>query len=234
MILVAQCREFSDPTLEHEQDCIRRRAPEGLALKFCTVFDDQVVFDDPHLLDGITRVIIGGSAAISLAPGHKNNDYTKASIITERLKPFILNLIRLKVPTLGICLGNQLLAQACGATVVFDHHRSESGVYDVTVHDSAHRIFRDVPETFAAILGHHDSPDIVPNGSVVLASNPQGPQAVEYRPGIIGTTFHPELNKADHEFRMNLFPDYREEADPNAQSHHAINHAVQVLRNFLA
>ena len=100
-----------------------------------------------------------------------------------------------QVPTLGICLGGQLLAGALGGTVRVGDEGPEIGPglvakRDVAVHD---RLFGPVPFTPDVLHWHWDVVTELPVGATLLASGTRYPHQA-FRIGELawGTQFHVE------------------------------------------
>ncbi|MDQ6648500.1 MAG: type 1 glutamine amidotransferase [Actinomycetota bacterium] len=99
------------------------------------------------------------------------------------------------VPTLGICLGGQLLAAACGGRVLPGAAGPELGAgllakRDVAASDS---LFAGVPFTPDVIQWHWDEIAELPPGSVLLASSSRYPnQAFRLGTSAWGLQFHLE------------------------------------------
>lgn len=98
-----------------------------------------------------------------------------------------------RVPTLGICLGGQLLAQANGGRVERGRHGPELGARlvakrDISVQDP---LFADLPLTPDVIAWHFDDIVELPPGAVLLASSVTYPNHA-FRLGECawGTQFH--------------------------------------------
>lgn len=99
------------------------------------------------------------------------------------------------IPTLGICLGGQLLASALGAEVR-RHEQSEIGFFRIplTAEGQQDPLFAGLPGHQLAFHWHNDVFDL-PAGSMRLASNDVAPnQAFRYGPCAYGLQFHIEVN----------------------------------------
>jgi GMP synthase (glutamine-hydrolysing) len=97
-------------------------------------------------------------------------------------------------PVLGLCLGGQLMARACGA-VVRRAERRELGFFPVKLAPGADRdpLMRHFPAEFAAAHWHGDVFEI-PAGGECLASSAMTPnQAFRMGRGFYGFQFHPEM-----------------------------------------
>jgi GMP synthase (glutamine-hydrolysing) len=102
-------------------------------------------------------------------------------------------------PTLGICLGAQLLAVACGGRVeVGAAPGRESGVVDVRWRSAAadDALVGGLPDPFPGPSMHADAVVSLPPGSVWLASSAMYPhQAFRVGAAAWGVQFHPEVSE---------------------------------------
>ena len=102
------------------------------------------------------------------------------------------------VPTLGICLGAQLLAVACGGAVEVDAAPGrESGVVDVhwRAEAAADPLVGELPEPFPGPSMHADAVTRLPAGATWLAETVMYPHQA-FRAGVAawGVQFHPEVS----------------------------------------
>jgi len=99
--------------------------------------------------------------------------------------------LRANRPTLGVCLGAQVMAAALGARV-FPSGRKEIGFFPLTLTEAGRRgplrFLEQVP-----VLHWHGDMFEVPEGATLLAASDLCPhQAFSLGPNILGTQFHPE------------------------------------------
>jgi len=102
--------------------------------------------------------------------------------------------LALDFPTLGICLGSQLIAKAAGGTVR-QGPRKEIGWYPVRLTAAARcdRLFRESPETIEVFQWHGEYFD-TPPGAVSLASSElYSCQAFSIGQNVYGLLFHLEV-----------------------------------------
>lgn len=94
------------------------------------------------------------------------------------------------VPTMGICLGAQLLAAACGGTVVTGAAGPELGLGEVTVADGDDLL---VAGRLPVVHWHFDTVSVLPSRSTLLASSDRY-QVQAFRVGEVawGLQFHIE------------------------------------------
>ncbi len=102
-----------------------------------------------------------------------------------------------EVPTLGICLGGQILASATGGTVARGAAGMESGVIEVTARPEAQDDELLGQLTWPILQGsmHRDAIVDLPPGATLLASSAEYPhQAFRVRRSAWGVQWHPELS----------------------------------------
>ncbi len=115
------------------------------------------------------------------------------------------------MPTLGLCLGGQLLAYAMGAQVK-RHTITPIGFYPVHFTEEGRRdpLFEGLPGYQQVFHWHEDTFDL-PTGAVQLATNEATQnQVFRYGSRAYGTQFHIELTPELLDFWMN-YPPFRHE-----------------------
>ena len=100
-----------------------------------------------------------------------------------------------QVPTLGICLGSELLAKAAGAWVG-RLAEPEVGWNEVALTEAgaADPVLSALPPRFEALQWHHYGHEL-PDGAVVLAENAASLQAFRLGEMCWGVQFHPEVTE---------------------------------------
>ncbi|MGH3498815.1 MAG: type 1 glutamine amidotransferase [Nocardioidaceae bacterium] len=101
------------------------------------------------------------------------------------------------VPTLGICLGAQLLAAACGGQVEVGRRGIEAGVVEVRWRDEAAEdaLVSALPDPFPGPSMHRDAIAQLPSGAVWLGQTALYPyQAFRVHERAWGVQFHPEVS----------------------------------------
>jgi GMP synthase (glutamine-hydrolysing) len=148
----------------------------------CNVYSEIV----PHSADVDTLarrhprgLILSGGPASVYEPGAPGCD--------ERI-------FRLGVPVLGICYGQQLMAQALGGEVGHTEV-GEYGKTDVEVTEAASALLSGLPEHTTAWMSHRDAVVKPPPGFTVTAATSNCPVAAmeDVDDGLYAVQFHPEV-----------------------------------------
>ncbi|HBG46319.1 MAG TPA: GMP synthase [Deltaproteobacteria bacterium] len=164
---------------------IKRPLEKDFMVEYFDMFKGAVL---PSRIDGYDALIVMGGPM-----GVYEED--KYPFIKDELR-LIESALKERVPTLGICLGSQLLAKAAGADV-YKGKAKEIGWYKVALEDEGigDRLFIGFPEEFTVFQWHGDTFD-VPPGAVRLASSEFFPnQVIKVGPAAYGVQFHLEVTE---------------------------------------
>jgi GMP synthase (glutamine-hydrolysing) len=104
-----------------------------------------------------------------------------------------------RTPTLGICLGHQLVAVALGGDVRPNPRGQMLGLLPMGWLDAAGEdpVFSDIVGAGHGIFWNDDIVVTPPDGTVVLATAPDGEiQAARFAPTVWGVQLHPEVDEA--------------------------------------
>lgn len=176
----------------------------------------------PQTYDGI--VITGSSS--SVLDGDEWIDEARATVRTAVEEH--------DLPTLGVCWGAQLLADALGGTVERGTKR-ELGFRTVERTDNTHPAFHGIEDEFTAFQSHTDYVTQIPDNAELLARTDDSKQAFSYKSSL-GVQFHPEV---DYRTTTELVDTYKEtdtvpaEQDNSVHSWALAEEAGDVLRNFV-
>jgi GMP synthase (glutamine-hydrolysing) len=140
-----------------------------------------------ELEDGL--IVLGGRMSVT-----DGQQYPYLESVRQRLR----EAVAAGVPTLAICLGHQLLAEAFGGQVAVEHEGGEEGAVELRWLDAAaddpvladavsRRLVR-VPES------HHDAVTALPDGAVELARSEALPFQAFRVGSALGVQFHPEAS----------------------------------------
>ena len=144
----------------------------------------------PSKLDYDAIIILGGPMNVyeeDKYPFLKDED----KLIKEAIKK--------EIPTLGICLGAQLIAKAAGSRVtkniVKQAHQKEIGWYKVNLTDEGKNapVFKGLGEGFDVFQWHGDTFGIPENGNLLATAELCTNQALRVGKNIYGLQFHMEV-----------------------------------------
>ncbi|CAN5442571.1 type 1 glutamine amidotransferase [soil metagenome] len=165
---------FADPIAEHAFEQVKWRPTDG---------------DPAPSLDDFDAVLALGGAM--------NVDETKAHPWIDDEIALLADAIERSVPTLGVCLGSQLLAAAAGAKPG-RASESEIGFFEVELSPDGREdpLLSALPKRFSAFQWHsYAAPN--PPGAVALALSPVCLQAFRTGASAWGIQFHAEVTVSD-------------------------------------
>ncbi|WP_214326383.1 type 1 glutamine amidotransferase [Nonomuraea sediminis] len=179
MILAIQHEDGTGPDLIGS-----RIAAAGVPLDLrCPFRGDEV----PASLEGY-----GGLLVLGGTPGTYD---VEIAPWLPRVQELLREAVRTELPTLGVCLGGQLLAAACGGEVrVADRH--QVGLFPLRAHPAVadDPLFGGLPAEAAAVQWHWDEISVLPPGAVPLLWDADFPhQAFRLGSSAWGVQFHPEV-----------------------------------------
>ena len=153
----------------------------------------------PHLGEPIPQGLTGFHALISMGGEMGARDDAIAPWLPDARR-LLAAAVAARTPTLGVCLGGQLLAAATGGTVRRGEDGPEIGAYLTAKRDAAMSdpLFADLPMTPDVMQYHQDVVSTLPQGAVLLLSSTGYPhQAWRQGPAAWGLQFHLETSAAD-------------------------------------
>lgn len=135
-----------------------------------------------------------GATALIVLGGRMGVDEIRQYPFLLPLKTALRTAISAGLPTLGICLGGQLLAEAAGG-VVSRRHGGERGMIEVTLTAVDDPLFAGLPSPCPFFAWHDDSFSLPP-GAVHLAGSARCPVQAFRLGNAWGVQFHPEVDSA--------------------------------------
>ncbi|MCW2640928.1 MAG: glutamine amidotransferase class-I [Dactylosporangium sp.] len=162
----------------------------GLELTVLRPYAGEAV---PDSLDGYAALVVLGGAQNA----YPDADGTPGAPWFPALERLLRKAVRGRVPTLGVCLGGQLLAVAHAGTVERSAAGPEIGARLVARRDVAEGdpLFAAVPFAPDVLQWHHDEITELPAGAVLLAASTNYPhQAFRLGDAAWGVQFHVECD----------------------------------------
>ncbi len=191
----------------------------------------------PVDLDELSGVIIGGGP-------FNSSDVEKSAIqvrVEAEISALLDEIVPRDLPFLGACYGIGTLGTHQGATV--DRTFSEPvgpTMITLTPEGSADRLFRALPDSFEAFVGHKEAINKLPGHAVNLASSEGCPvQAFRIGSNVYATQFHPELDADGIAVRIDVYkhagyfePHRAEDLKARARASKVV-HPPDLLRRFV-
>jgi GMP synthase-like glutamine amidotransferase len=146
--------------------------------------------------DELPQHVHGFAAIISL--GGPMNVYEEEKYpFLKKEDELIKAALHENIPFLGICLGSQLLAKACGAKIV-KSPQAEVGFFDVFLKPQAVQdaVFKNIHQSFKVFQWHEDMFEVAQNASWLAESVACPYQAFRAGNKAYGFQFHLEVDRA--------------------------------------
>jgi GMP synthase (glutamine-hydrolysing) len=185
----------SAPTVlvvEHATDCPPALLGEWLTARGCTldVCRPHAGDDLPDLGDYDALLVLGGPM------GARDDEQAPwLPCVRERVR----EAVRDDVPTLGVCLGHQLIAVALGGTVTRNPAGQQLGLLDLGWTPAARddELLGSLATPRRGVQWNDDVVAVLPEGATLLAATPAGEvQAVRFAPHAWGVPLHHEVDLA--------------------------------------
>jgi len=153
----------------------------------------------PDGISGYDGLVVMGGPMSALSDEDFESRKAELSLLADALDR--------RVPTIGVCLGAQLLALAGGGQVYRGRSGPEIGWAPVQLHPEAHEdpLFKDLPRELTVLHWHGDTFDL-PTGATLLASNSRyANQAFRLGDAAWGMQFHMEVTEEAVELFIGAF-----------------------------
>lgn len=155
--------------------------------------------------DRYSGIILAGSPyTISEPEENKSQEELRAE---KELSALLDEVLDRDFPFLGICYGIGTIGTHQGAVIDRTYGEPvQSTMVSLTEEGKQDPLFREMPETFAAYVGHKEAINQVPSHFAVLASSPGCPvQAFRVGKNVYATQFHPELDTESFSSRVRAY-----------------------------
>ncbi|CAK7193303.1 hypothetical protein COMNV_01518 [Commensalibacter sp. Nvir] len=169
---------------------------KGFATDIYSVCNPEI--PTPDVCSANLLIVLGGPMSV-------NDEKTYPWLIEE--KKLIKKAIDHNIPTLGICLGSQLIASVCGAKISRASEK-EIGWFPVQAvpQTSKNKKNFSFPESFISFHWHSEQFDIPINATKIATNSVNPNQAFQIGKTVIGLQFHPEITPYSLQTMVNHTP----------------------------
>lgn len=188
-ILLLQIREDEISITEEFMEFVRYSdlAPE----QFSQLNTYRCPDFDPNMVDEFDGLFVGGSSDASVL-------YPDQFSFVIHCRAMLKRCYQRHIPVFASCFGFQLAVEELGGSVILDKENMEMGIYTIELTDEAVNdpLFYDCPRSFAAVSGHKERAQSLPEEAVLLAYSKACPYhafKLKGRP-FYGFQFHPEVD----------------------------------------
>ncbi|WP_206192475.1 glutamine amidotransferase [Scrofimicrobium canadense] len=152
-------------------------------------------------------IILCGSRFDVGAP--ESSKSLKQQEIEGNLHRLLSEIIARDFPFMGICYGLGLLTVQLGGRMDTTYSEDISApVLTLTSEGLREPLLSNIPPRFQAYVGHHEAVSVLPPDMVTLVQGQAAPtQMIRIGKNVFATQFHPELDLAGIQFRIEFFAD---------------------------
>lgn len=178
--------------VEHEAQC-----PPGWMGQWMSERGVELDVRRPYAGDALPGDLSDHSAMLVLGGSMNAYDDDKHPWLTD-VKGLVLTAVADGTPTLGICLGHQLIAVALGGRVERNPRGQQIGVIPVGWRQEAYDdpLLGPLSGGVRAVQWNNDIVVRLPDGATVLAGTPAGEiQAARFASAVWGVQWHPEAHR---------------------------------------
>jgi GMP synthase (glutamine-hydrolysing) len=176
--------------IEHEDNCPPALLGDWLTEAGCTLeICRPYAGDEIPALNGYDALLILGGPM----GAHDDELHPWLGPVKQRVR----EALTARLPTLGICLGHQLIAVALGGTVEKNRHGQQLGLLGVGWTDAAgsDELMAPLATPRRGVQWNDDVVTALPDGATLLAATGRDEiQAVRYGPTVWGVQLHPEVD----------------------------------------
>ncbi len=184
---------MSSPTvlvIEHEADCPPAHVGTWLVAAGCTLAVCRPYAGDalPALTSYDALLVLGGPMGAG-----DDDEHPWLGPVKEQIRKAVAS----ELPTLGICLGHQLIAVALGGSIRRNPRGQQVGLIGVgwTSEAAVDPLLGPLATPRRGVQWNDDLVTGLPPGATVLAATEHGEiQAVRYAPTVWGVQHHPEVD----------------------------------------
>jgi len=184
-----------------------------------TILNSQNDLIPTDLISYSGIIILGGPMSV-----YDNYAYLKNE------QKLIKKAVDMNIPTLGICLGSQLIAEAMGGKV-YPGNLKEIGWHDIEITENGSRdIFNGIATLKNTVFQWHGDTFELPESAIILAKSDTYVQAFRIKTAI-GIQFHIEVDESMIDEWIRVYS--KEVSDLNLDQSNIISHKKMQILNLL-
>ncbi len=188
--------------------------------------------------DSYSAILIGGGPWNPGDPEEKKSDLQKS--VEAAFKPLLKRVVEQDIPFLGLCYGLEILIKSLDEPISHAYGEKPGAIdLSITKEGMSDHLLTGISNPFRAFVGHKESAERIPHGSVLLVYSADCPvHMFRLKQNVYAVQFHPEMDsdvmceRIDVYKHAGYFPPEDAESLKEKVRKETITEPMKILKNF--